>query len=442
MEVRSWCGEYRALCQRGSVGEVDGGEEAAKMEELRSRRKEELQKEIATYREGLRDVKRQVLELDPKVDLAGFDASLAKFRSRMRDEYECLRSSEVVLTREIEACRKRFESGSDSVSAHLPPRHKTVARKRNGESRIAEIDAELVGCGGWDQDEHEAFLRVWSQTQNFGQVARALPHRDDVIEHCEWYARRLGLLEEKRDIARRWRDKKIEDEEAKLEEVAERKEIEKRRADERAARKRLREQEARDANRAAAHAWRALREMEARAKEEEERKIAEVAKAREIELREARRAAAKKKLMSLEPREEQPSSPLPPPPPTKKELVAAKKLRDENAERAIQLAKQRRQAVIEKQRESRRRSEVRKPTTTSFSQSTSSNGREEDSSDMKKKKKIPPQFLKPTASSKSRHLVSSSEEYDEDLSAHSKPVFMGAYDLKYVGRRHVLTGRS
>lgn len=454
MDRRSWCAEYRGLCQRVKTSEAEcrsiyGSRELAKellvcrdetsaLGRRRDAAMSQLQTQLAGLRSEMHLVRRRVEAVargevvGEDVVLTKLDNELAEFRSRMRREYDELRSLSHSLWRDVEASARRFECWDDEPPARPAgkPLGPPSCANSNRETRIAEIDAQLAAApalGGWRPDEHEVFERIWTRTSGFDEVAalaaKQLTERDDnaVLEHCEWYAKRLALLNEKRELAKQWRDRKRDLDEARKEEAARNLRLD--RILEKKANKEKQDavRDARDAARAAARAWRYLKDLEQRRAKLEADAIKQRAVRRQAERRAAELELRRPKLeayKNLKAMPEPPKPTTPPPPPPPKALIVS------NAQRSLDAARRRREAVLKKRqakdgKDLRLRQLAQKATRTAAQRDAT-------------------RLLRPTSSSKVREFIALDDVDDQDardrVAAHCKPIPGGGYDLNFYGR--------
>lgn len=453
MDKRSWCAEYRGLCQRvktseGECRSIYGSRELAKEvlvcrdeTSALNRRREAAMSQLQTRLAGLRGAMHLVGSrveavargetVGDDVGLTKLDNELAEFRSRMRREYDELRSQSQALWRDVEASARRFECWDDETPAR--PAGKSLGppscARTNRETRIAEIDAQLSAgpaLGGWRPDEHEVFERIWTRTSGFDEVAalatKQLTGRDvsAVFEHCEWYAQRLSLLNEKRDLAKQWRDRKRDLDEARKEEADRNLRLD--RILEKKANKEKQEalRDARDAARASAQAWRYLKDLDQRRAKLEADAIKQRAVRRQAERRAAELERRRPKLDAYKNRKALPEPPKPatPPPPPPKALIAS------NAQRSLDAARRRRDAVLQK-RQARDGNDLR---LRQLGQKAAGAVAQRDAA----------RLLRPTSSSKVREFVALDDVDDQDerdrVAAHCKPIPGGGYDLNFFGR--------
>ncbi|CAN0011251.1 unnamed protein product [Ectocarpus sp. 12 AP-2014] len=120
-------------------------------------------------------------------------------------------------------------------------------RRREGYGDAVEqinslIQREGGTTGGWPQHEHDCFLRLWTQARSRGPKHEArpppsspadraavssllqraqtmLPARsaDEVEEHLRWHGRHMGYNEEKRRLAKAWREERQHEQQADAE---------------------------------------------------------------------------------------------------------------------------------------------------------------------------------------------------------------------------------
>jgi len=183
---------------------------------------------------------------------------IAKFKGKMKKDFENTMSEERDLSREVMIMNERFlnlknniqDDSDDSDDDYIPRVRKATKHpvgRKNGSgdirSEIQAIDREIEETGGmlggWHSQEHDFFLAVWTQVfganavppdlrspsfrRSVGQLREkalvGVPSRtsDEVEGHALWYCAHLRKLGEKKQAIEKWRQMKESDHQSVLE---------------------------------------------------------------------------------------------------------------------------------------------------------------------------------------------------------------------------------
>ncbi|KAJ8285271.1 hypothetical protein GJAV_G00024890 [Gymnothorax javanicus] len=297
-----------------------------------------LQQHLKKIRNGVNRFQRQLMDvkLTPelieklKEIMTEVEFSISSFKEDKRQSYEELLKSECTCSQEVSALEKKIAvwalagtQGSKAVAA--PPAHPTRVRvTQTLPPEVKELERFLLATGGrqggWDQYDHEVFLRERAKKRG----RDAPPHvpgktSDEVVRHEEWYQELLHLEEKKKEAILRWRSQRQRRREQELRQQKEEEDSAKQEEAQSADSRRRQEAEERREVAARLEAWRAERraqeaaEHERRVREEvlqrkkakeEQRRQQEVKMALETQIRE-RKMQQELLLMEREYREQE-----------------------------------------------------------------------------------------------------------------------------------------
>uniref|UniRef100_A0A3Q3ERM8 Coiled-coil domain containing 112 n=1 Tax=Labrus bergylta TaxID=56723 RepID=A0A3Q3ERM8_9LABR len=171
------------------------------MEAQRNAEKINLQKQLVKIHNGVRRFQRQLTDVKP--------TPARNFEELFKEERTC--------RQEITACEKKIENWSLAVQTneakhHAAPTVKVcpalVSLDLPAEVRALEVFLQKTGgqYGGWDQYDHQAFLKVW--TKHGGQPAYRkeaklyLPAKtwEEIEQHEDWHQELIYLQDRKREV--------------------------------------------------------------------------------------------------------------------------------------------------------------------------------------------------------------------------------------------------
>ncbi|XP_070820827.1 coiled-coil domain-containing protein 112 isoform X2 [Chaetodon trifascialis] len=281
-------------CRRNSWTDVSGDlEEYEKvLEEERNAERMNLQKQLVEIHNGVRKFQRQLIDVKPTPELierlkeimSEVEISINTLKEEQRSCFEERLKEERTCTQEITAYEKKIENWSLAVKSDpkLPTapavKNKPLDRDFPAEVRALEAFLQKTGglYGGWDEYDHQAFLKVW--TKHSGQPAYRkeaklyLPSKtlEEIEQHEDWHQELIYLQDRKREAIQRWKAKKHQERQTRIQsqEEAERREKE--------AKSQARQHRTEGEKREAARRLEEWREEKRRNKEqEEEQRLAE-----------------------------------------------------------------------------------------------------------------------------------------------------------------------
>ncbi|XP_060894821.1 coiled-coil domain-containing protein 112 isoform X1 [Labrus mixtus] len=225
------------------------------MEAQRNAEKINLQKQLVKIHHGVRRFQRQLTDVKPtpalierlKEIMSEVEISINTLKEEQRSSFEELFKEERTCRQEITACERKIENWSLAVQTNEAKHHtaptvkmKLPDRDLPAEVRALEVFLQKTGgqYGGWDQYDHQAFLKVW--TKHSGQPAYRkeaklyLPAKtwEEIEQHEDWHQELIYLQDRKREAIQRWRAIKHQRRQTRIQsqeeaEEAERKEKEK-----------------------------------------------------------------------------------------------------------------------------------------------------------------------------------------------------------------------
>ncbi|XP_033476188.1 coiled-coil domain-containing protein 112 isoform X1 [Epinephelus lanceolatus] len=298
-------------CRKNGWTDVPGELEQYEkvLEEERNAEKVNLQKQLVKIHNGVRKFQRQLTDVKPTPELierleeimSEVEISINTLKEEQRSCFEELMKEERTCRQEIAAYEKKIENWSLAVKLDpkLPtaPTVKTKPPDRDLPVEVRALEAFLLKtggpCGGWDQYDHQAFLKVW--TKHSGRAAYRkeaklyLPGKtlEEIEEHEDWYQELIHLQDRKREAIQRWKASKHQERQTRIQSQEEAEEAGRR---EKEAKSKAHQHRTEEEKREAARQLEEWREEKRRNKEqEEEQRLAEEIQKRRRSKEERRR---------------------------------------------------------------------------------------------------------------------------------------------------------
>ncbi|XP_054467771.1 coiled-coil domain-containing protein 112 [Anoplopoma fimbria] len=218
-------------CRKNGWTDVHGElEEYDKvLEEEKNAEKMNLQRQLVKIHNGVRKFQRQLIDVKPTPELierlkeimSEVELSINSLKEEQRSCFEELLKEERTCGQEIAAYEKKIENFSISVKSpklHTAPTVKTKPPDGDRPPEVTALECFLLktggACGGWDQYDHQAFLKVW--TKHSGQPAYRkeaklyLPGKtlEEIEKHEDWHQELIYLQDKKREAIQRWKASK------------------------------------------------------------------------------------------------------------------------------------------------------------------------------------------------------------------------------------------
>uniref|UniRef100_UPI0037E8AABE coiled-coil domain-containing protein 112 n=1 Tax=Semicossyphus pulcher TaxID=241346 RepID=UPI0037E8AABE len=244
---------FNVQCKKNGWTDVCGElEEFEKLlEEERNAEKGNLQKQLVKIHNGVRTFQRQLIDVKPTPELierlkeimSEVESSINTLKEDQRSCFEELLKEERTCRQEITAYEKKIVNWSLAVEADRPRLHtaSTVKTKPPDTELPAEVRALETFLqknggpnGGWDQYDHQAFLKVW--TKHSGQPAYRkeaklyLPGKtsEEIEQHEDWHQELIYLQDRKREAIQRWKASKHQERQTRIQSQEEVEEAERR----------------------------------------------------------------------------------------------------------------------------------------------------------------------------------------------------------------------
>ncbi|XP_044051527.1 coiled-coil domain-containing protein 112 isoform X2 [Siniperca chuatsi] len=284
-------------CRKNGWTDVSGElEEYEKvLEEDRNADKMNLQKQLGKIHNGVRKFQRQLIDVKPTPELikrleeimSEVEISINTLKEEQRSCFEELLKEDRTCRQEITAYEKKIENWSIAVKSDpkLPtaPTVKTKPPDRDLPAEVRALEAFLQKTGGpyggWDQYDHQAFLKVW--TKNSGkpgyrrEAKLYLPGKtlEEMEQHEDWHQELIYLQDRKREAIQRWKASKHQERQTRIQSQEEVEEAERR---EKEAKSQAHQHRTEEQKRAAARRLEEWKEEKRRMEEqEEEQRLAE-----------------------------------------------------------------------------------------------------------------------------------------------------------------------
>uniref|UniRef100_A0A3Q4A8Z3 Coiled-coil domain containing 112 n=1 Tax=Mola mola TaxID=94237 RepID=A0A3Q4A8Z3_MOLML len=172
-----------------------------------------LQKQLVKIHDGVRKFQRQLMDVKPTPALierleevmSEVETSINTLKGEQRSRFEDLLKEERTCRQEVTAYEKKIENWTNLISTK-PPHRDLPAEVRALEAFLQDTGGL---CGGWDQYDHQAFLKVW--TKHSGQPAYRreaklyLPGKtaEEIEQHEKWHQELIRLQDKKREVDNR-----------------------------------------------------------------------------------------------------------------------------------------------------------------------------------------------------------------------------------------------
>uniref|UniRef100_A0A3Q3QIJ7 Coiled-coil domain containing 112 n=2 Tax=Monopterus albus TaxID=43700 RepID=A0A3Q3QIJ7_MONAL len=241
---------WSVQCRKNGWTDVSGDlEEYEKvLEENRNAEKISLQNQLVKIHNGVRKFQRQLIDVKPTPELierlkeimSEVEISISTMREEQRICFEELLKEERTCRQEITAYEKKLENWNFAVKSDtkLPTAPKTRPQDRDlsAEVRALEVFLQKTGgfYGGWDQYDHQAFLKVW--TKHSGQpdyrkeAKLYLPGKtlEEIEQHEDWHQELLHLQDRKRKAIQQWKARKNQERHTRIQSQEEAEEAQRR----------------------------------------------------------------------------------------------------------------------------------------------------------------------------------------------------------------------
>ena len=169
-----------------------------------------------------------------KLSMEDIESTMMKFKEDQRNVYEDLLLEERIITTEIDSYEKKFEEwGKNVTTQEIPVSSRSASSKAMSQrsdfpmpKEVEEFEKFLKKTGGhqggWDDYDHDVFLRLQKQNRNTRLLLAAavveIPTRsnEDVEQHIEWYKEYCILRDQKRKAIVKWKNMKQSEKEELL----------------------------------------------------------------------------------------------------------------------------------------------------------------------------------------------------------------------------------
>ncbi|XP_077378193.1 coiled-coil domain-containing protein 112 isoform X2 [Festucalex cinctus] len=232
--------------------ELDEYEKA--LVEKRSEEKMHLQTQLAKIKNGVRQFQQQLIDIKPSTELiekleeimTEVEFSMNHLKEKQHSCLGELLKEERTYAQEMAAYERKVENWSQpskpdpkiSTSSAVKP-SKDLDHDLPCEVRDLQSFIQRTGgvCGGWEEFDHQAFLKVW---RNRGgrpdfrkEVKRYLPNKsqEELEEHERWYQELIHLQDKRRQAIQRWKSRKQLERQLHLQKQAELLEAERKKKD-------------------------------------------------------------------------------------------------------------------------------------------------------------------------------------------------------------------
>ncbi|XP_029960943.1 coiled-coil domain-containing protein 112 [Salarias fasciatus] len=286
-------------------GELDDYEKV--LEQERNAEKLHLQMQLVKIHNGVRKFQRHLIDVKPTPELierlkkimSEVEISINTLKEEQRSCYEEFLKEERISSQEIAAYEKKIENWSLAVKPnlrmHTAPSMKPKLLDRDLPAEVRALEAFLHQTGGqyggWDQFDHQAFMKVWNKHSGkpvYRKEAKLyLPGKtlEEIEQHEDWHRELLCLQGKKREAIQRWKAGKNQERLNRIQDQVNKEEAERREKEAKREQHRTEEEKRELALRL--EAWR--EEKKRREEQEEEQRLAEKIQKQRREKEERRR---------------------------------------------------------------------------------------------------------------------------------------------------------
>ncbi|XP_077601038.1 coiled-coil domain-containing protein 112-like isoform X2 [Stigmatopora nigra] len=194
----------------------------------RSAEKSQLRKRLSKIQKGVKQFQEHLININPTTEkieklkeiMSQVEFSINELKEVRRLNIGELLKEEKICSQEMAAYKMKIEnwdlhSKSDS---HVPAVKQSKALDRDLPIEVQALEAFLQNtggiCGGWDEFDHQAFLKAWTMYNGqagFKKGAKLyLSNKspEEVAKHKQWYQELLYLQGKKREAIQRWKSRK------------------------------------------------------------------------------------------------------------------------------------------------------------------------------------------------------------------------------------------
>ncbi|XP_075870803.1 coiled-coil domain-containing protein 112 [Nelusetta ayraudi] len=197
------------------------------LEEEAKSEKANLQKQLVTinkyvkkFQAQLEDVKPSATQIETlKEIMSEVELSINSLKEQQQLRLGELLKEECMCRQEITAFEKKIEMWKkNDQRPKTPSSVKSISLSRDLPPEVRELEVFQMKnggiYGGWDQSDHQAFLKVWTKHSGhpaYKKEARLyLPGKtlEEIEQHEEWQQKLIHLQEIKKEAIQRWRASK------------------------------------------------------------------------------------------------------------------------------------------------------------------------------------------------------------------------------------------
>ncbi|XP_022052538.1 coiled-coil domain-containing protein 112 [Acanthochromis polyacanthus] len=265
------------------------------LEEERNAEKVNLQKQLLKIHNGVRKFQRHLIDVKPTPELierlkeimSEVEISINTLKEEQRSCFEEFLKEERTCKQEITAYEKKIENWNFALKSNLKlPTAPTVKTKPPDKDLPAEVRAleaflQKTGgpYGGWDQYDHQAYLKVWTKHSgrpSYRKEAKLyLPGKtgEEIEQHEDWHQELIYLQDRKREAIQRWKASKHQERQTRIQIQEETEEAERRGKEAKSQAQQHRSEEERREAARQLEEWR--EEKRRKEEQEEEQRLAE-----------------------------------------------------------------------------------------------------------------------------------------------------------------------
>ncbi|XP_077457402.1 coiled-coil domain-containing protein 112 [Stigmatopora argus] len=194
----------------------------------RSAEKSQLCKRLSKIQNGVKQFQEQLININPTTErieklkeiMSQVEFSINELKEVQRLNFGQLLKEEKICSQEMAAYKMKIEnwdlhSKSDS---HVAAVKQSKALERDLPIEVQALEAFLQStggiCGGWDEFDHQAFLKAWTMYNGqagFRKGAKlylSTKSPEEVAKHKQWYQELIYLQGKKREAIQRWKSRK------------------------------------------------------------------------------------------------------------------------------------------------------------------------------------------------------------------------------------------
>ncbi|TRY64785.1 hypothetical protein DNTS_004395 [Danionella cerebrum] len=194
-----------------------------------------VQQQLTSLRNEVFRFQEQLMDLRPSPDafeklketMISIESSIGAFKDMQHQRFEQLLRDECLLQQEISICDQQLELWSLPQAAVCPvTQTHSLSQMHTFPKEVRALQSFLQAsggrCGGWEEQEHQRFLRIYrkctGKAWNLSDLQQNLPGRsqEELKEHWLWTDTLNRLQQGQREAIKKWRTLRVQQQQAEL----------------------------------------------------------------------------------------------------------------------------------------------------------------------------------------------------------------------------------